>query len=445
MPHDMRGPRRAGPVSRSLRAMQVVGRNTGAPGLRVLQVGPLYVNQVRRWSEHAAALGHRVWAAGHVRPERGLVELTHVAEDIAVEPEGLQRAGTAARVDWLRGLLRRLEPDLVQAHYLTTWGCYAALAGHRPVLATPWGSDVYLAAGSWRRNACLALRDADLVAARSPHMRREIISRGVPDRRIRELDLGVDLDRFRPPRPAERARARRHLGLADGPVILSPRAGTSIYNLDVVVEAFRIVRARLRHATLLLLCGDAPMSESLRTALRRTGPEDGIRVVGKVSHRDMTAYLSATTVGVSIPSSDGSPSSVWEALAFGVPMVLSDLPQVAERVGGGGAVKMVEARTEAVASALLAIAGDAGLREEMARAGRAWAVANVDSRDQIARLEKVYAAMVKATGGRTKAQPPVAGSGAQPTVRCWAPAAAPDDRRPSPGTARAAAPPPGPS
>jgi glycosyltransferase involved in cell wall biosynthesis len=420
--------------------MEVAPPTATATGLRVLQVGPLYVNHVRRWSEHAVALGHTVCAAGHVRPERRLVDLGGLAEHVEVAPPQIGELGTPARVAWLRKLVRSLDPDLIQAHYLATWGCYATLAGNRPVVVTPWGSDLYRSTGIWRRNVDRALRKADRVLARSPHMRRELHARGVPAGRIDEVDLGVDLDRFRPPPQRQRAQALRELDLPPGPVILSPRAGTSLYNLDVVVEAFRILRERHRDATLLMVHGDAPLSRALRSSLHGVGREDGIRAIGHVSHGEMPTYLSVATAGVSIPSSDGSPSSVWEALASGVPMVLSRLPQMTERVGGSGAVRLVEPRPDAVASALLEIADDPRLRGEMASAGRTWALANADHRHQSTRLGRAYAAAMRGRGARSTA--PSAAPGSELGLRSHGPEPAPaaaEDRPREPDTARAGA------
>jgi glycosyltransferase involved in cell wall biosynthesis len=361
--------------------------------MQVLQLGPLYNNQLRRWSAHAAALGCTVSAAGHVSPGRRPVDLAGVAEQIEFAPDGLARTDAAGHVAWLEDVFTSLGPDLVHAHWLPRWGYFATLCAPCPVVVTAWGSDVYLASGAQRTRADHALRDADQVLARSRHMRDEMVARGVPASRIRCADLGVDLARFRPAGPDEQDRLRGELGLPAGPIVLSFRAGTELYNLDVILEAFRILRTRRADVTLLLVHGDAPLAGRVRALLHELGPAGGVRSVGRVAHADMAKYMRAATVGVSIPRSDGSPSSVWEALASGLPVVLSDLPQIHEKVRGSGAVKLVEPRPDAVASALLEVmSGDS--RPRMALAARAWAQANVDERDQVARLGEVYAATV---------------------------------------------------
>jgi glycosyltransferase involved in cell wall biosynthesis len=364
---------------------------------RVLQVGPLYNNHLARWSAHARALGCTVYAAGHVRPGRQQVDLRGLAEHVEVAPARPGECGTAQQVDWLRGVIRRINPDVVQAHWLATWGCYAALAAGRPCVATPWGSDVYLQTGAARVRADAALARADRVIARSPHMRAELTARAVRAERIHDVDLGVDLQRFRPATPAEQIRLRSELGLPRGPLILSTRAGTSLYNLDVLLDAFRLIRDRHDGATLVLVHGDAPLARRVRVRLRELELGGDVRVVGRIAHAAMPAYLRAATIAVSIPSSDGSPSSVWEALACGVPQVLSKLPPVGEKVRGCGAVRLVAIEPDSVAGALDDLLSDPVGHARAARAARAWAVLGFDEREQIARLGELYDAISVST------------------------------------------------
>lgn len=359
------------------------------------------MNHVRRWSERAAALGWRVSVAGHVREGRGLIDFGEAPERVEVIPPRVWDAGPGEAVGWLAGLEAELKPDLVQGHWLPTWGLHACEAGARPVVVTPWGSDVYLAEGESRAAGDRALARADAVIARSPHMRRELLARGAAPERLRDVDLGVDLELFRPAGARERTRLREQLGLGAGPVILSFRAGTELYHLDVVVDAFREIRASHSEATLVLLTGGAPLAEGLRASLARLGAGDRVIVVAE-PHERVASYMRAATVGVSVPGSDGSPSSVWEALGCGLPLVLSDLPQVRERVGEAAA-RYVDPRSGPVAAALGEILGDASGRAEMARAAREWAERSAGIADQLRRLGGLYGELAGASAVRRPA------------------------------------------
>jgi glycosyltransferase involved in cell wall biosynthesis len=358
----------------------------------VLQLGPLYVGHVRRWAEHAAALGYRVSVAGHSKPGRRTVQFGDVAE-------GVHEIGADdPPLEWLRDVIDRVEPDIVHAHWLPRWGRIAVAVAERPVVVSAWGSDVYLATGQNRVAANECVASADAVLAPSDHMRRELVRRGAPDERTHTVDLGVDLERFRPATVAERAYACAQLGLPAGPVVLSPRAPTPLYNLDVVLAGFAQLRGRIPDATLVLAHGDLPLSPELAL-----GP--GVRAARDVPQGEMADYLRAATVVISIPSSDGSPNSVWEALASGVPVVASDLPQIRERLGDG-VVSFIEPTPGAVAQALHDLVTQPELRERLAATGRAWAQRNVDERREVQRLAAVYAAVRTASTAPAAAGPP---------------------------------------
>ena len=110
-------------------------------------------------------------------PRPAGVDMSDVAEAVEVVPDVVYEAGPEAHVEWLRPLLDELEPDVVHAHYLLRWPYVASLIDRRPLVATPWGSDLYVATGDDRRRAEYVLRHADVVVARSPHMRRELRAR----------------------------------------------------------------------------------------------------------------------------------------------------------------------------------------------------------------------------------------------------------------------------
>jgi glycosyltransferase involved in cell wall biosynthesis len=318
-----------------------------------------------------------------------------VADAVEVAPEPLYDQGAAAHVSWLRSVLDRIEPDLVQAHYLLRWPYVAALAGRRPLIVTPWGWELYEATGGDRRRADHALRHADVVITRSSHMRRELLRRGVPDERIEPADLGVDIEHFSPAREPVNGGA---------PVILSFRGTpptTELYNLDVVLDAFRLVRRRLPNATLVLVHGGAPLTEEAQVQLDELAGSGVVHISEHVPHAEMVDHMRAATIGVSVPISDGSPRSVWEALATGLPLVLSDLSQVEERAGRSGAAVFVEPRAETIAAALVDVLEDPERLGQMASRARAWAESNVDERRERARLSEIYARAIRGRDDRS--------------------------------------------
>jgi glycosyltransferase involved in cell wall biosynthesis len=340
-------------------------------------LGRLDSPHVARVAAAMAARGHTVHVAGDGSGS--------ALEGVAIHPAPARirtpLAGPALHAASVRTLVRNIRPDLVHAHFLTDFAAAAALARARPLLATAWGSDVQRPT---RRQAVLrrfALRGATAITAPTPHLVERLAALGVTAKRTRRVGWGVDLSYFAPNTEA-RAAARRRLGV-EGPVVLSPRALRPLYNPGLVLEAFERLRSELPDASLLLV--DAA---SDRPGLPPS-PE-GVRVLGPVAHAEMANLYRAADAVVSVPSLDGSPSSVWEAMASARPVVVSDLPWLEGMVEANREALVVPLEPSAVASALGRLLRDRGLAERIGAAGRALVERTQDERLEMNRLSELY-------------------------------------------------------
>jgi L-malate glycosyltransferase len=357
----------------------------------VLMLGPRVSIHTHAWAEHAAKAGYRVEVVGEVPPGREALDFSGIAERVHDAP--LPRdvpLGSIEPILWLRRLVRRVSPDLVHAHWAVSWGFWAAAAHCHPLVVSGWGSDIYLQRGLSRAKVTYAIRRADQVTVPSPGLVNELVHRGADRSRATLVDNGVDVRLFSPVDPVQREQAKRRLGLDDGPWVLSFRGGLSYYNLDAVIAAFRRVHRSVPGARLLVVHGSAPLSEAARLAFEAADLGDAIRIDGAIDHDRMPDYFRAATVGISVPSSDGSPTSVWEGMACGLPMILSDLPQMRERLEETGAARFVAIEENAIAEAVLELLEHPALRERMSTEGRSWVVDNVDNLRGRERLAEVY-------------------------------------------------------
>jgi len=294
---------------------------------------------------------------------------------------------------WLRRLVRRLRPHLIHAHWLAHWGAAAALAGGPPLVAGALGSDVYLLNGLRRRLAELTLARADFVVAPSPHAATTLASRSDRPDRMLHVEQGIDLDVFRPPSRDEREAARATLGLTPGPAVLSFRASTPVYNLPLVAQAFRRLLARRPDAQLLMVHGALPLDRATVTALSGLG--DSVTVIGEASQAEIRTCFHAADAGLSVPSSDGSPNSVWECMASGTPVVCSDLPQLRERFDPDDGAIFSKRDPEAVARALDGVVAEPAGARTLGAAGRRWCERNVDRRESLRHLDALYRRAVR--------------------------------------------------
>jgi glycosyltransferase involved in cell wall biosynthesis len=122
----------------------------------------------------------------------------------------------------------------------------------------------------------------------------------------------------------------------------------------------------------------------------------GTRVIGHVPYEQLPEWYRAADVCVSIPSSDSSPRSVWEAMACGCACVLSDLPWVHELIEDGRHALVVAPEPDAVAAAIRRLLQDPDLARRIGEEARALVERHRDQDAEMARLDELY----RRTAGR---------------------------------------------
>lgn len=291
---------------------------------------------------------------------------------------------TMPALPWMRRRLRELRPDVVHAHWMP-FAVLAALAGARPLVATAWGSDVYGAGLRQRLLIRLALRRTAVATADSTHLLERVLGLGPRSLRTMVVNWGVDLDAVSLTQAHEREEAKTRFGLGTGPVVFGPRGLKELYNPDVVVDAFARIRAALPGAVLVLKhSGTEELLEPRWLEL------PGVHVVGRIDDDAMAALYRAADVTVSIPDSDSSPRSVWEAMAAGSATVLSDLPWVHELIADERDALVVSAEAGKVAAAIERLLLDDALRKRITTSARHLVERHRNRTHELDRLEACY-------------------------------------------------------
>jgi glycosyltransferase involved in cell wall biosynthesis len=251
--------------------------------------------------------------------------------------------------------LRHLRPDIVHTHAAKagTIGRMAALlvlrGRHRPVLVHTYHGHSLSGYFSSMSNAVflrverfLAKRTDRLIGV-SSEVRDELVRLGVAGaERFEVVPVGFDLSRFavdEPTRSARRSALRAELGIAnDTPVV------TLVARLVPIKRVDRFLRlaASLRDTTgaHFLIVGDGPMREKLQSSAAAHALGD--RLVWAGFRRDMPDVFFASDVVVQTSDNEGTPVSLIEAQAAGVPVVstgVGGVPSVLDAESGGRVVE----------------------------------------------------------------------------------------------------------
>ena len=333
----------------------------------------------RRWVEHFVSAG---WDTHVISFRPAQIEGAHVHYVSGLERIGKLRYLAHAR--GVRRLVRELQPDILHALHLTSYGLLAGFCDGRPRLVSVWGTDILEAPG-WTPFHLLitryALSKADHVTATGFRLANATLRYAPRGKPVTVVPYGVDLARFRPARNGARA---------DGVVIGSVGRLSREKGLDDLLRA----AARLIECGTpirLVLAGDGPERASLMQLARQLEIETRIDFRGDVPHDQVPAVLNELDVFVMPSRSEGFGVAALEASAMHLPVVASRVHGIPDVVSDGATGLLVPpGDVSALADAIRRLVADAELRGTMGRAGRAFVEQRYRWEDNVAQMERLY-------------------------------------------------------
>jgi glycosyltransferase involved in cell wall biosynthesis len=395
--------------------------------VRVLSVfidfRPVYTGEGEWWLRMAPLLRARgVTAEVLTRAPEGGAPAHEVVDGTAVRRLSLP-PGVGGRA-WISAVLRTLvqrrrQFDVVQFHGTNDDAVHASclagrLLGWKTVFRMTLTGDDDLATirstGRFGWGRLAALRLAHGYVAMAAALTRGFEDAGFLADRLLIVPQGVDTAIFKPASADERSAARCQLEISESARValfcgaIVPRKG-----VDVLVEAWTKVRARIPGAILLLVGpdhhGDAlvnpehrAFSARLEQRIQDLGLAGSIRMAG--FQHDVRRFYAAANLFVLPSHAEGQPAVVGEALASGLPCVLSQLEGITEddlKHGQEGFIVPTFAPDD-YADPLVRLLGDAEASAAMGRRARARAVARFD----LGRIADSYAAFLRMVARRSE-------------------------------------------
>ncbi len=236
-------------------------------------------------------------------------------------------------------LIRRVKPDLVMTwlYHADLLGTVAArLAGVRRVVWNLRGSEMafghYAPTTRWTASVLARMsRWPVAVAANSRAGRRAHEAMGYRPRRWVYLPNGFDLDEWRPD-AGDRAAVRRELGFGESDVAIGVVARVDPQkDYTTLLDAAGRLISQVPEARFVLI-GKGTQALAVPSPLR-------LRVEALGERRDVARLMRGLDmVALASAFGEGFPNAVGEAMASGLPCVVTDVGDAADLARGAGAV-----------------------------------------------------------------------------------------------------------
>jgi L-malate glycosyltransferase len=229
----------------------------------------------------------------------------------------------------LRRLIKELKPDLIHAGPIQNCALLAALSGFRPILAMSWGYDLVMEAdkSAWMRWVTrYTLKRSAFFTSDAKVSCHKAVAYGMDPRRTVIIPWGVHLEKFVP--------KKAPVVKGSSVTLFCNRTWEAIYGVDVLAKAFVKVAAENPRINLILL-GGGSQGGRIRQILMKGGVLERVHFGGQVSQADLPRWYHMADLYISPSHVDGSSVSLMEALASGLPCLVSDIPGNREWIEDG--------------------------------------------------------------------------------------------------------------
>ncbi|MGA2241854.1 MAG: glycosyltransferase family 4 protein [Verrucomicrobiota bacterium] len=366
--------------------------------MRILYFSRHYTTHDRRFLEKLAESKHEVWFLPleddglgyeqHSLPDRIHCVAWSGGKHTISTPESWWRL-----MPEFTAILDRLKPDLVQAGPVQSCGFMTAIAGAHPFLLMSWGYDILVDSDRddlWRWMTRYALEHSDMLLCDCDAVRAKV-QQILPyaDSRVVQFPWGIDLQKFSPGRSSLPLRNRP--GWEDAFIVLSTRSWEPIYGIDVLLKGFAAAYAE-EHRLRLVLLGNGSLGPEIDHLIQLHCLKDAVLRPGRTSQADIPEYFRAADLYLSCAHSDGTSISLIEAMASGLPVVVTDGPGNREWVvSGENGWLAPDGESDAFARLMLAGASlDASKLQQIGRRNRQVAEKKANWDRNFSRLLQAY-------------------------------------------------------
>jgi glycosyltransferase involved in cell wall biosynthesis len=218
----------------------------------------------------------------------------------------------------VKKVVRKINPDILHAHYATSYGLVGALTNFHPFAITAHGSDVLISASQskiYRFLLKYAFKKADWINLVSNHMVSAVNKIGAFNHKIDVIPFGINRTIFNSTnRPAN----------SDTFIITSTRSFEPVYNLAHLIKSVAKMHQERPNIQLNLI-GSGSEKKQLQGLVSQLKIEGITKFYGHISQLEIAKVLSVSNVYCSVSLSDGNSISLVEALACGCLPIVSNI------------------------------------------------------------------------------------------------------------------------
>lgn len=285
----------------------------------------------------------------------------------------------------VKALIRDINPDILHAHYATSYGFLGGITNFHPYVVSVWGSDVY---DFPKKNLFFKkfleknLSKADVILSTSKVM--AIETQKYSDKNIEITPFGVDINFFKP--------KDNKYDTKDKLIIGTIKALEKKYGIEYMIKAFGYLSKKYNNIY-LEIGGVGSQQDYLKELCKELRIEERVTFLGFISPSEVVEAFNRFDIAIfpSILDSESFGVAAVEAQACGTPTIVSNVGGLPEATCPGKSSIVVDKENVLeLEKAIEKLIIDGSLRINMGKFGREFIVDNYNIKDNFNKVDKLY-------------------------------------------------------
>tara|TARA_Y100000746_G_scaffold129427_1_gene110810 strand:- start:830 stop:1915 length:1086 start_codon:yes stop_codon:yes gene_type:complete len=222
----------------------------------------------------------------------------------------------------IKKISKKLLPDLIHAHYASSYGLLGIKAKNTLLITSVWGTDITdfpYKSIFHKKIIKYVLKKSDYIFVTSNFLSKEV-----------KMISGYDS--FITPFGVEQNKKNYYENKNDAVVFGTVKNITKFSGIDIAIECFAKLKKNNPDKKIKYeIAGDGPFIKKIESLIYKLGLDNDVNLIGYLDHKKINEFLSKIDVYINLPEKESFGVAVLEASAAEIPVIVSDvggLPEV---------------------------------------------------------------------------------------------------------------------
>ncbi len=284
-----------------------------------------------RWVESLVSNNFKIRLFSFFKPKKDLIKKYKKLNVKVISPDlrsnikdlrkpNLSKIKYLLAIPLLKKTIKNFNPNIVHAHYASSYGFLGILSRFRPFILSVWGSDIYHFPNKNKLNKWLlkyVIKNSDKVCSTSVAMKQIIVNK-YNRNDVEIISFGVDIKLFKPK-------------LNNQNFIVGTIKSIEDHNgIDCLIDAAKIVITDYKKDICFYIVGDGSLRKEMEKKAKNLKIENKIKFLGFVKHENVIKYYNKLSIFIAVSKRESFGVSILEAASCAIPSITSGVGGLTE-------------------------------------------------------------------------------------------------------------------